>query len=62
MHSAATMPGEEATLNRSYFTNLESSTYVEIIKDRVIITKDKLGTRVSIGFGIHYGLATKTLQ
>ena len=48
MHSIDTMPDEYAILNRSYFTKMTSRTNVEILKYRVIVTKGKSGTRVSI--------------
>ena len=55
------MPDEESMLNRSYFNKTTSRTDVDILKDRVISTKDKRGARGSRQYGIHYGLSTKYL-
>ena len=62
MNSTAIMPDEEATLNRYYFTNIKSNTDADIIKDRVIVTKDKSGSRGSLEYVIHYGKGTKCLE
>ena len=53
MHSTAIMHYEEANLNRSYFTKTREITDVEILKDRVIFTNDKRGTRRSRYYGIY---------
>ena len=62
MHSPTTMPNEEAMMNRSYFNNKTAITDADILKDRVITTKDKRCARVSMEFGIQYGLSTKAME
>ena len=41
MNSTTTITDEVATLNRSYFTKMKRGTDAEILKNRVISTKDK---------------------
>ena len=48
------MANEEETLSRSYFTKKTEMMDAEILKDDVIVTKDKHGARGSIYSGIHY--------
>ena len=56
------MTDEEAIINRSYFTKTTASTDADILKDHAILSKDKRGSRGSIEYRIHYGLATKYLD
>ena len=53
-------------INWSYFTNIKASLDAEIlkdiIKDHMIFNDDKHGTKGSIEYDIHYGIATKVLE
>ena len=50
MHISSILPYEEAMLNKSYFNKMTARTDADIIKKRVIFTKDKLGARGSIKY------------
>ena len=62
MHSTATMPGGDKTLNMSYFTKTTAGTDAEIFKERVIVPNDKCDAKGSIKYGIHYRLDKKSLD
>ena len=47
VQSTATMNNGEVIMNRSYFTKSTARRNVDILKDRVIFTKDKYGAKVS---------------
>ena len=53
-------------INPYYFTNttarLDADILKDIIKYHMVFTDDKNGTRVSIEYGINYGLPTKVLE
>ena len=48
MQSTFIMPDEEVTLKMSYFTKTSARADADILRDRVIFTKDKQCSRVSI--------------